>query len=71
MSIVSLRKVEDRETDIYPVQLLSFVTLLGQANMQYELFRLASFRLEDAYDRLNVEVPTWMRGLLSKDDDDR
>jgi len=70
-SLASLGKIEDRQIDIYPVQLLSFVTLLDRANVQDELFRLASFRLDDVCDRLNVEVPTWMRGLLSKDDDDR
>jgi hypothetical protein len=65
-SLASLREVEDSQSDIYPVQLLSFVTLLDRANVQDELFRLASSGLEDACDRLNAEVPAWMQGLLSK-----
>lgn len=39
--------------------------------MQDELFRLASLGLEDAFNGMSVEVPTWMQGLLSKGDDDR
>jgi hypothetical protein len=70
-SLASLREVEDSYHDIYPIQLLSFVTLLDRTNVQDELFRLASLGLEDACDRLNVEVPKWMQGLLSKREDDR
>jgi hypothetical protein len=70
-SLASLRKAEDRQPDIYPVRLLSFITLLDRVNVQDELFRLASLGLEDACDRLNVKLPTWMQGLLSKREDDR
>jgi tetratricopeptide (TPR) repeat protein len=63
-SLASLREVEDRHSDTYPVQLLSFVTLLDRANVQAELFRLASLELEDACNRLDVEVPPWMQVLL-------
>jgi hypothetical protein len=70
-SIASLRKAEDRQPDIYPVRLLSLITLLDRVNVQDELFRLASLGLEDACDRLNVKLPTWMQGLLSKREDDR
>jgi tetratricopeptide (TPR) repeat protein len=63
-SLASLREVEDRHSDTYPVQLLSFVTLLDRANVQDELFRLASLGLEDACNRLDAEVPPWMQVLL-------
>jgi tetratricopeptide (TPR) repeat protein len=70
-SLASLRELEDSQPDIYPIQLLSFLTLLDRANVQDELFRLASLGLEDACDRLNVKLPTWMQGLLSKRENDR
>ncbi|GAB7328586.1 hypothetical protein MBLNU13_g00533t2 [Cladosporium sp. NU13] len=69
-SLSSLREAEDSQPDTYPVQLLSFLTLLDRANVQNELFRLASLGLEDACDRLNVNVPTWMQVLLGKGKDD-
>jgi hypothetical protein len=69
-SLASLRKLEDSRSDIYPVQLLSFMTLMDRANVQDELFRLAGLGLEDACNWLNVEVPEWMQGLLSKGDND-
>jgi tetratricopeptide (TPR) repeat protein len=70
-SLASLRKVENSQTDIYPVQLLSFVTLLDRANVQDELFRLASLGMQVACKMLNVEVPTWMQGLLGRGEDGR
>ena len=70
-SLASLGEAEDRQADVYPVQLLSFVTLLDRANVQDELFRLASLGLEDACNGMNVEVPTWMQRLLSKGDDNQ
>ena len=47
------------------------MTLLDRANVQDELFRLASLGLEEACDRLNAEVPAWMQGLLSKMDNNQ
>jgi hypothetical protein len=70
-SLSSLRKVEDSQPDIYPIQLLSFATMLDRANMQDELFRLASPGLEEACRRLDVRTPAWMQGLLGRGDDDR
>jgi hypothetical protein len=70
-SLASLRKVEDSQPDIYPIQLLSFATMLDQANVQDELFRLASVGLEEACSRLDVRPPVWMQGLLSRGDDDK
>lgn len=69
-SLTSLRQIEDSQPDIYPVQLLKFMTLLDRANVQDELFRLASLGLEEACDRLSVEVPPWMQGLLGRGKDD-
>jgi hypothetical protein len=70
-SLASLKEVEDSQPDIYSVQLLSFVTLLDRANVQDELFRLASLGLEEACDRLDIEAPAWMQGLLRKKEDER
>jgi tetratricopeptide (TPR) repeat protein len=69
-SLASLRQVENSQPDICPVQLLSFVTLLDRANVQDELFRLASLGLKDACNRLDADVPPWMQVLLlSKGED--
>jgi len=68
-SLASLRKVEDSQPDIYPIQLLSFATMLDRANVQDELFRLASPGLEEACRRLDVRTPAWMQGLLGRGDD--
>jgi tetratricopeptide (TPR) repeat protein len=70
-SLASLRKVEDSQPDIYPIQLLSFATMLDRANVQDELFRLASVGLEEACGRLVVKTPGWMQGLLGRGDDDK
>jgi tetratricopeptide (TPR) repeat protein len=68
-SLSSLRKIEDSQPDIYPIQLLSFATMLDRANVQDELFRLASLGLEEASHQLDVRTPGWMQGLLGRGDD--
>jgi tetratricopeptide (TPR) repeat protein len=70
-SLASLRELEDSQPNVYPVQLLSFVTLLNRTNVQDELFRLASLGLEEACHRLDVRTPAWMRGLLAKREDEK
>jgi hypothetical protein len=65
-NLASLREVEASHPHIYTVQLLSFATLLYQTSVQDEMFPLASLELEYTCDRLNVKLPTWMQGLLSK-----
>jgi hypothetical protein len=65
----SLRKIEDSQPDIYPVQLLSFATMLDRANVQDELFRLASVGLVEASHQLDIRTPGWMQGLLGRRDD--
>lgn len=68
-SLSSLRKTEDARSDIHPIKLLSFLALFDRANVQDELFRLASGGLDKACDHLETTIPTWLRGLLAKDDD--
>lgn len=70
-SLASLRKVEDSQPDIFPIQLLSFITMLDRANVQDELFRLASLGLQEACGHLDVRTPGWMQGLLGRGDDDK
>jgi tetratricopeptide (TPR) repeat protein len=70
-SLASLRKVEDSQPDIYPIQLLSFATMLDRANVQDELFRLASVGLDEACRRLDIRTPMWMQDLLSKGKDNK
>jgi tetratricopeptide (TPR) repeat protein len=68
-SLASLRNLEQSRANIYPIHLLHFMTLLNRANVQEELFRLASVYLEKACSWLGVEVPAWMQGLITKRDD--
>jgi len=70
-SLASLRRAEDRQSNIYPIQLLRFATMLDRANVQDELFRLASVGLQEACRRLDIKTPAWMQGLLDRGDDDR
>ena len=70
-SLASLRELEDSQSNVYPVQLLSFVTLLNRTNVQDELFRLASLGLEEACGKLGIEVPVWMQRLLELGDGNR
>ena len=70
-SLASLKEAEDSQADIHPIQLLSFVTLLDRANVQDELFRLASLGLQVACEMLDVEVPTWMQELFGRGEDGR
>jgi hypothetical protein len=64
-SLASLRKLERSQTNIYPVHLLRFITLLDRSNVQDELFRLASIGLEESCSLMGIEVPAWMQGLLA------
>ena len=68
---LSSLKAKERHADIYPVQLLAFLTLFDRANVQDELFRLASLGLDDACAELDatIHVPSWLRKLLEKDGD--
>jgi hypothetical protein len=64
-SLASLRKLEQSQTNICPIHLLRFMTLLDRSNVQDELFRLARLGLEEACSSLGVEAPAWMQGLLA------
>lgn len=56
---VIAQRSRGRRSDIYPIQLLNFMTLLDRAGVQDELFRLASLGLEESCSRLDVRVPAW------------
>lgn len=66
VNISSLIKAHDRRSEIFPVELFGFITLLDGAGAQDELFRLASVGLEESCNRLDVIVPRWMRKLLGR-----
>jgi tetratricopeptide (TPR) repeat protein len=68
-SLSSLRKVEDSQSGIYPIKLLSFLTLFDRTNVQDQLFRQASLGLDEACEVLETGVPPWLRELLAKDND--
>jgi tetratricopeptide (TPR) repeat protein len=70
-SLSSLRKVEDGQSGIYPIKLLSFLTLFDRTNVQDQLFRQASLGLDEAGQVLETDVPPWLRELLAKDDDEK
>lgn len=70
VSLSSLRKTYNSRSNVFPSELLSFMTFLDQAGAQDELFRLASLGLEESRDRLDALVPTWMRRLLCRSEDD-
>ncbi|KAK0776482.1 hypothetical protein LTR38_015492 [Friedmanniomyces endolithicus] len=69
-SLPSLRELENRQCDICPTRLLSFLTflILNCANVQDELFRLASLGLPESCRQLNATTPTWMQALLATGD---
>ncbi|KAK0264599.1 hypothetical protein LTR35_017322 [Friedmanniomyces endolithicus] len=68
--LLSLRELENRQSDIRPTRLLSFLTflILDCANVQDELFRLASLGLPESCRELNATTPTWMQALLATGD---
>lgn len=70
-SLSSLKAKEGSQSDIYPVQLLTFLTLFDRANVQDELFRLASLGIDVACAQLDVTIPSWLRKLLEKDGNKR
>jgi tetratricopeptide (TPR) repeat protein len=70
-SLSSLRKIEDSQSGIYPIKLLSFLTLFDRTNVQDQLLRQASLGLDEACQSLETGVPPWLRELLAKDDDGR
>jgi tetratricopeptide (TPR) repeat protein len=67
-TLFTLKAKEESCADIYPVKLLAFLTLFDRANVQDELFRLASLGLDRACYDLDVTVPPWLQSLLEKDD---
>lgn len=68
-SISSLSKAEKDQPDIHATHLLKFLTFFDRANVQEEMFRLASLELQDTCNKLGVSAPDWMRDLFEKDED--
>ena len=64
-SLAALRNLETSQADIRPAQLLAFLSQLDRANIQYELFRLASLGLETASRQLDTILPLWLQKVLS------
>ncbi|KAL1590634.1 hypothetical protein WHR41_00805 [Cladosporium halotolerans] len=69
-SLASIRRVEERQPGVYPIDLLNFMTYFNRANVQNELFRLASLGLEIGCRRTRAVVPPWLQSLLSRDEND-
>jgi tetratricopeptide (TPR) repeat protein len=70
LSLFRRKKVKNEpQSAIYPIKLLSFLTLFNRTNVQDELFRQASLGLDKACHRLKTSVPLWLRKLLAKGDD--
>jgi tetratricopeptide (TPR) repeat protein len=64
-TLSSLRKAEQLQSDICPVQLLGFFTLLNGAHIQDELFQLATLGLQKSRHSLSADLPSWMHSLLA------
>ena len=70
-SLTSLRGIEDGQQDIRPVAFLTLLTLLDRANIQTELFRLASGGVQEARAELNVDLPLWLQKVLAQGEDEK
>lgn len=64
-TLSSVRKAELGQPGVHATHLLEFLTLFDRANVQEELFRLASMGLQTACFELKVSVPEWLHGLLN------
>ena len=63
-TLAAIRKVDEQE-GICCLRLLTFLTLLDMANVQDELFRLASLGLTATCQMLGIGMLTWLEDLLS------
>ena len=68
-TLSSLRSHTSTHTLSYPIELISFMTLLDRANIQDELFCLASLGIHEACRQLHYVLPAWMDALLAKTQD--
>ncbi|KAK3615511.1 hypothetical protein LTR22_027404, partial [Elasticomyces elasticus] len=68
-SLTSLRAIEERDSNIRPVELLALLTLLDRANIQTELFRLASGGVQQLCAELNTNLPPWLKKVLAQGKD--
>ncbi|KAK3613969.1 hypothetical protein LTR22_027940 [Elasticomyces elasticus] len=64
-SLTSLRSIEDRESLIQPVAFLTLLTFLNLANIQTELFRLASGGMRQTCEELNTDLPLLLGKVLA------
>ncbi|KAK6427935.1 hypothetical protein LTR95_015930 [Oleoguttula sp. CCFEE 5521] len=63
-SLASLHEVEQRDTSIRPIDFLALLTCLDRANIQTEMFRLASDGMHEACAATDTELPSWLRDIL-------
>ena len=68
-SLDALRKMENEASGLSPMSFLSFLCQLDWANVQDELFRLASRGWTKALQQLHVEVPGWLSLGVKLDED--
>ncbi|KAM0712532.1 hypothetical protein Q7P37_011629 [Cladosporium fusiforme] len=68
-SFLSLQKAEINKPAICATQLLAFLTLFDRANIQDELFRLATMELGSLWSNRDIGGPSWFRDLLKKSED--
>lgn len=64
-SLESLRKMENSRPNIYPIELLGFLTLFDRTSVQDELFRLASLGWKATCKQLGARAPLWLQCLLA------
>ncbi|OQN96102.1 hypothetical protein B0A48_18348 [Cryoendolithus antarcticus] len=65
-SLTSLRDVEKRDTSIHPIDFLALLTCLDRANIQTEMFRLASGGMHEACAATDTELPSWLQDILQR-----
>ena len=70
-TLLSLRSHTSSHTRIYPIELMSFLTFLDRANIQDDLFDLASLGIDESCRQLHYSIPDWMEALLTKGQDGR
>ena len=68
-SLVSLKSVQETQPGICPIQFLMFLTFLDRANIQTELFRLASKGVQEVCARVSITLPSWLRSILALNED--
>ncbi|KAK6423769.1 hypothetical protein LTR95_016472, partial [Oleoguttula sp. CCFEE 5521] len=65
-SLASLREVKERDTNVRPIDFLALLTCLDRANIQMEIFRLASGGMHQICMMTDTELPSWLQGILQR-----